>query len=224
MMKAMRCGFRITALRPGVAAEDFICTLLYHILTLYNNGGILLHYRIIIYEIVMGSNGNRILLYYGNESLRTVAGDIPQVTREIRELAEEMFSIMHIEQGIGLAATQIGVPLRILTIDIRSNKGPMLALINPKIRAYSDYKEGYEEGCLSLPGILEDIIRPVSIQVEGISINEKPVTFEASGLLARVLQHEIDHLNGKLFIDYLEEYKRKELTAQLKKIKKLNRQ
>ncbi|HOJ27940.1 MAG TPA: peptide deformylase [Spirochaetota bacterium] len=163
------------------------------------------------------------LVYYGNKTLRSVAQEITQITQEIRNLTDEMFAIMHKEQGIGLAAPQIDVPLQLLVIDIRSNKGPMMALINPKITAFSDETDGYEEGCLSLPGITADIIRPVSIQVEGIAINEKPVKFEASGLLARVLQHEIDHLHGKLFIDYLEDYKRKELNAQLKKIKKLNR-
>jgi peptide deformylase len=163
------------------------------------------------------------LVFYGNKTLRSTAQEITQVTQEIRDLTDEMFAIMHKEQGIGLAAPQIDVPLQLLVIDIRSNNGPMMALINPKITAFSDEKDGYEEGCLSLPGITAEVIRPVGIQVEGIAINEKPVKFEATGLLARVLQHEIDHLNGKLFIDYLEDYKRKELNAQLKKIKKLNR-
>jgi len=163
------------------------------------------------------------LVFYGNKTLRSVAQEITQVTQEIRDLTDEMFAIMHKEQGIGLAAPQIDVPLQLLVIDIRSNKGPMMALINPRITAFSDEKDGYEEGCLSLPGITAEVVRPVGIQIEGIAINEKPVKFEATGLLARVLQHEIDHLNGKLFIDYLEDYKRKELNAQLKKIKKLNR-
>jgi len=163
------------------------------------------------------------LVFYGNKTLRSTAQEITQVTQEIRDLTDEMFAIMHKEQGIGLAAPQIDVPLQLLVIDIRSNKGPIMALINPRITAFSDEKDGYEEGCLSLPGITAEVIRPVGIQVEGIAINEKPVKFEATGLLARVLQHEIDHLNGKLFIDYLEDYKRKELNAQLKKIKKLNR-
>jgi len=171
----------------------------------------------------MVTNTQHKLVFYGNKTLRSTAQEITQVTQEIRDLTDEMFAIMHKEQGIGLAAPQIDVPLQLLVIDIRSNKGPMMALINPRITAFSDEKDGYEEGCLSLPGITAEVIRPVGIQVEGIAINEKPVKFEATGLLARVLQHEIDHLNGKLFIDYLEDYKRKELNAQLKKIKKLNR-
>ncbi len=163
------------------------------------------------------------LVYYGNQTLRTPAQEVTQITQIVRDLVAEMFEIMHKEQGIGLAAPQIDVPLQVLVIDIRSNKGPMMALINPKVTAFSDEKGGYEEGCLSLPGITAEVIRPVSIQVEGIAINDKPVKLEANGLLARVLQHEIDHLNGKLFIDYLEDYKRKEFSSQLKKIKKLNR-
>lgn len=163
------------------------------------------------------------LVFYGNKTLRSATQEVNQITQEIRDLIDEMFVIMHKEQGIGLAAPQIDVPLQLIVIDIRSNKGPMMAIINPKITAFSDEKGGYEEGCLSLPGITAEVIRPVGIQVEGIAINEKRVKFEATGLLARVLQHEIDHLNGKLFIDYLDDYKRKELNAQLKKIKKLNR-
>ena len=164
------------------------------------------------------------LVYYGNNILRTTAQEVAQISQVVRDLVDEMFAIMHREQGIGLAAVQIGVPLQVIVIDIRSNKGPMMALINPEVTAFSEEKDAYEEGCLSLPGVMADVIRPLSIQVEGIAINEKPVKFEASGLLARVLQHEIDHCNGKLFIDYLEDYKRKELNSQLKKIKKLNRE
>lgn len=171
----------------------------------------------------MATSTQHKLVFYGNKTLRSSTQEVDQITREIRDLIDEMFAIMHKEQGIGLAAPQIDVPLQLLVIDIRSNKGPMMALINPKITASSDEKDGYEEGCLSLPGITAEVVRPVGIQVEGIAINEKPVKFEATGLLARVMQHEIDHLNGKLFIDYLEDYKRKELNAQLKKIKKLNR-
>lgn len=179
--------------------------------------------NILTCEIVMVTGTQHKLVYYGNQTLRTPAQEVTQITQMVRDLVDEMFEIMHKEQGIGLAAPQIDVPLQVLVIDIRSNKGPMMALINPKVTAFSDEKDGYEEGCLSLPGITADVIRPVSIQVEGIAINEKPVKLEATGLLARVLQHEIDHLNGKLFIDYLEDYKRKELSSQLKKIKKLNR-
>ncbi len=163
------------------------------------------------------------LVYYGNQTLRMPAQEVRQVSQMVRDLVDEMFTIMHKEQGIGLAAPQIDVPLQVIVIDIRSSRGPMMALINPVITASSDESDGYEEGCLSLPGITAEVMRPVSVQVEGIAINEKPVKLEATGLLARVLQHEIDHLHGKLFIDYLEDYKRKELNAQLKKIKKLNR-
>ena len=163
------------------------------------------------------------LVFYGNETLRKIAGEVTCITGETIELIRSMFTVMRKERGIGLAGPQVDVSQRLLVVDLESYNGPSLALINPVIMEFSEETGSYEEGCLSVPGIMSDIIRPASIRVRAITPEEKEIDIEAEGLLARVLQHEIDHLNGKLFIDYMEDYQRRELTGELKKIKKLNR-
>lgn len=163
------------------------------------------------------------LVFYGNETLRKIAGEVTCITGETIELIQSMFNVMRKERGIGLAGPQVDVSQRILVVDLESYNGPALALINPVIMKFSEETGSYEEGCLSVPGIMSDIIRPASIRVRAITPEEKEIDIEAEGLLARVLQHEIDHLDGKLFIDYMEDYRRRELTGELKKIKKLNR-
>lgn len=163
------------------------------------------------------------LVFYGNETLRKIAGEVTCITGETIELIRSMFTVMRKERGIGLAGPQVDVSQRLLVVDLESYNGPSLALINPVIMKCSEETSSYEEGCLSVPGIMSDIIRPASVHVKAITPEEKEIEIEAEGLLARVLQHEIDHLNGKLFIDYMEDYRRRELTGELKKIKKLNR-
>jgi peptide deformylase len=134
-----------------------------------------------------------------------------------------MFEIMHKERGIGLAAPQIDIGKRIIVVDTGEERSRRLALINPEILEFSDNLEPYEEGCLSVPRLLADVVRPAEIVIRGINTNGNEVEFEASGLMARVLQHEIDHLNGILFIDRIEKFIRDEFRTELKKIKKLNR-
>ena len=163
------------------------------------------------------------LVYYGNETLKTVAKDITNITQSTIDLIDEMYSVMYKYSGIGLAAPQVDIPERMLVIDIAEYGGPKSVIINPKIKEFSDAKAPYEEGCLSLPGLSAEIIRPTEILVNGITPDGKEVEIEASGLYARVLQHEIDHLDGKVFIDHLEDYIRNEFRPQLKKIKKLNK-
>jgi peptide deformylase len=163
------------------------------------------------------------LVYYGNETLKKVAREVRNIDGEIIDLIESMFNVMYRSHGIGLAGPQVDEPKRLLVVDIEERNGPTLALINPVIKESSSEIEPYEEGCLSLPGITKEIVRPSSILISGITPDEKEIEFEADGLLARVLQHEIDHLNGKVFIDHLEDFERNELRAQLKKIKKLNK-
>ncbi|MFW5862282.1 MAG: peptide deformylase [Spirochaetota bacterium] len=165
----------------------------------------------------------RTLVYYGNETLRKKADPISDITQETIDLIDSMFNIMNKESGIGLAAPQVDLPLQVVTIDIRMYEGPALALINPVITSFSDDTEPYEEGCLSLPGISENVVRPSAVEVKALAPDGSEIEFQTDGLLARVIQHELDHLNGILFIDHLEDYKRKELTSTLKKIKKMNR-
>ena len=163
------------------------------------------------------------LVYYGNETLKKIAEDILNIDSEVTDLIDSMFNIMYRERGIGLAAPQVDVSKKLLVLDIEDRNGPALVLINPEIKEVSTETLPYEEGCLSLPGITREIVRPAEILVKGITPDEQEVEIEAKGLLARVLQHEIDHLNGKVFIDHLEEFEKNELRPNLKKIKKLNK-
>ena len=162
------------------------------------------------------------LVYYGNETLRKIAEKVKNIDQEIIDLIDSMYNIMYKENGVGLAAPQVDISKRILTIDIEHHEGPSITLINPEIIAKSDTLVPYDEGCLSLPGLNAEIIRPAEITVKGISPDGKEIRLDADGLLARVLQHEIDHLNGIVFIDHMDEYLRKEYTSEIKKIKKLN--
>lgn len=163
------------------------------------------------------------LVYYGNGTLSAVAERIENIDDSVISIINEMFDIMHREKGIGLAAPQIDVGKRIVVIDTGEQKVPKLALVNPEIIKFSDRTEPYEEGCLSLPGLLADVVRPSGIFVKGITPAGEEIEIEASGLLARVFQHEIDHLDGILFIDRIEKYKKDEFRSELKKIKKLNK-
>jgi peptide deformylase len=165
------------------------------------------------------------LVYYGNETLAKVAEKVDNIDDQTISLINEMFDIMYKERGIGLAAPQINLGQRIIVIDTgeERSRNTRLALINPEIKEVSDTLEPYEEGCLSLPGLNADVVRPAEILVTGVTTSGDEIEMEASGLLARVLQHEIDHLNGILFIDRIEKYIKDELRSELKKIKKLNK-
>jgi len=163
------------------------------------------------------------LVYYGNETLASVAARVDNIDDEVISIVKEMFEIMYKERGIGLAGPQIDLKKRIIVIDTGEERDGKLALINPEIKEFSDILEPYEEGCLSLPGLNEDVIRPAAVVVRGVTVMGNEVEFEASGIMARVLQHEIDHLDGILFIDRIEKYIKDELRSELKKIKKLNK-
>lgn len=165
------------------------------------------------------------LVYYGNETLSSVAEKVKNIDDQTISLINEMFDIMYKERGIGLAAPQINLGQRIIVIDTAEerSRNSRIALINPEIKEVSDTLEPYEEGCLSLPGLNADVVRPSEILVTGVTPLGDEIEMEASGLLARVLQHEIDHLDGILFIDRIEKYIKDELRSELKKIKKLNK-
>jgi peptide deformylase len=164
------------------------------------------------------------LVYYGHKTLRQIAEDVMNVDGEVIELIDSMFNVMYKAKGLGLAAPQVDVSRRIVVLDIDDDKKNIsMELINPVIREFSEKEEPYEEGCLSLPGIMGDVVRPVEIVVSGLNRNGKEFEIEAGGLLARVIQHEVDHLNGILFIDHLEDFVRNELRPELKKVKKLNK-
>ncbi|MBP8228406.1 MAG: peptide deformylase [Pararheinheimera sp.] len=156
------------------------------------------------------------VLHYPDERLRTVAQAVPAVTAEIKQLVKDMLDTMYDENGIGLAATQVNVHKRVVVIDISENRDEPMVFINPEIIAKSGDTE-YEEGCLSVPQSYAKVERAAAVTVK--AQNEKGDWFElqAEGLLAICLQHELDHLVGKLFIDYLSPLKRDRIKKKLEK-------
>ena len=160
------------------------------------------------------------ILEFPDPRLRTRAEPIAVVTDEIRQLADDMLETMYAAPGIGLAATQVDVHQRLLVADVSAEKNEPYVLINPEIVA-KDGVEVMEEGCLSVPGYYEDVERAESIRVRALGRDGEPFEMDATGLLAVCIQHEIDHLDGKLFVDYLSTVKRDRIR---KKILKERRQ
>ncbi|HBD94545.1 MAG: peptide deformylase [Spirochaetes bacterium GWF1_31_7] len=138
---------------------------------------------------------------YPDERLKLPSSSIDIINDELKELIVDMFEVMYATDGIGLSAVQIGIHKRLFVMDV-PGKGKM-AVINPKISEVSKETSTYEEGCLSLPGISADITRPKKVKLEYTDVEGKPAVLKASGLLATCIQHEYDHLDGKLFVDRL---------------------
>lgn len=156
------------------------------------------------------------ILKFPNPNLRKVAEPVSDVNDEIKQLVDDMFETMYEGNGIGLAATQVDVQKRIITIDVSDQRNEPICLINPEIIK----KEGFEkmaEGCLSIPGVYEKVERAERIEVKALDRHGNNYDFEADGLFAVCIQHEIDHLDGKLFIDYLSPLKRKMLMKKMEK-------
>ncbi len=156
------------------------------------------------------------ILHYPDARLRKVAQPIDRVDDEIRRLIDDMLETMYDAPGIGLAAVQVDVPLQLLVVDISEKKDQPLVLINPEILSSSG-EEQMEEGCLSVPGIYELVERASQVTVRALDRHGEPFELEASGLLAVCIQHEMDHLQGKLFVDYLSEIKRQRIRKKLQK-------
>lgn len=151
----------------------------------------------------------------GDEVLRIKAEPVAEVTDEIRELIREMFVTMKVEDGIGLAAPQIGKSIRLFVV--QADDEVERAFINPQIIETSLETESYEEGCLSIPKQYEDVIRPSRVTVQALNERGRRFTLEADGLLARVIQHEYDHLDGVLFIDRIDPDKKEKIEKKLLK-------
>ena len=152
--------------------------------------------------------------------LRRVAGVVGTMTDEIRLLCDDMVATMTAAHGLGLAANQIAVPLRIITIEAGSEKeSEPLVLINPRIIRLEGEEVG-EEGCLSIPGFYETVKRATKAVVEGRGLDDRELPIECNGLLARAVQHEVDHLNGILFIDHLSPVKKQLFKREYMKEKK----
>ena len=156
----------------------------------------------------------REIIILPDKQLRLVSRSIQKVTPEVRRLADDMFETMYAAPGIGLAAIQVAQPLRLITMDLakRDENGETTpkprVFINPEIVSSSEEKSVYEEGCLSIPDIHEDVERPARVKVKYLDLDGKPQEAEAEGLFATCIQHEIDHLNGVLFIDHISKLKR----------------
>ena len=144
------------------------------------------------------------IITWGHPELVKPSLEVPRVDAEMRELVAEMFVTMYKARGSGLAAPQIGIHKRLCVVGFEERgKLTELAIFNPRITLSFGEECGYDEGCLSIPGLYSLVLRPAGITVEGIGLDEEPVSLNAEGFLARVLQHEIDHLDGTLFVDRL---------------------
>jgi peptide deformylase len=159
------------------------------------------------------------ILEFPDPRLRTRAQPVTQVDAALRTLIDDMFGTMYAAPGIGLAATQVNVAKRLVVIDVSEQRDQPLVLINPEILAREGIEET-EEGCLSVPGVFDKVTRAEQIRVRALDRDGKPIELEADGLLAVCIQHEIDHLDGKLFVDYLSELKRTRIRKKLEKERK----
>jgi len=159
------------------------------------------------------------ILHYPDQRLHTVASPVQQVNGEIRKLIDDMAQTMYAAPGIGLAATQVNVHKQVIVIDISESHNQLMALINPKITARDGVAER-EEGCLSVPGIYEKVSRAERVSVSALDRDGKPFTLDAEGLLAVCIQHEIDHLQGKVFVEHLSRLKQTRIKIKLQKLQR----
>jgi len=163
------------------------------------------------------------ILQFPDPRLRNIAKPVDEVTDSVRELVDDMLETMYAARGIGLAATQVNRSLRVLVLDLSEARDEPRVVINPEIVG----REGAqvcEEGCLSVPGEYAEVERAETIRVKSLDRDGKPVEFDADGLLAVCIQHEIDHLDGKVFVDYLSPLKRRMIEKRLKKARQQQRE
>jgi len=162
----------------------------------------------------------RDIIIIPDKRLRLKSEPVKAVDKSVRALIDDMFETMYAAPGIGLAAIQIGVPQRVVTMDLAKKEEPKQpqVFINPEVVWASDEKATYEEGCLSIPEYYEEVERPKAVKVKFLDVELRPQEIEADGLLATCLQHEIDHINGVLFIDHISKLKRDMVMKKFKKV------
>ena len=160
------------------------------------------------------------ILCFPDPRLHKVAQPVKQVDARIRKQIEDMFETMYDANGIGLAATQVDFHERLIVIDVSQDRDQPLVLINPELVWASDDKQVGEEGCLSVPGIYDGVERSTAVKVRALDENGNSRVIEADGLMAVCIQHEIDHLNGKVFVEYLSPLKRNRIKTKLLKAKR----
>lgn len=158
------------------------------------------------------------ILEFPDPRLRTVAKPVSVIDNSITELVNNMLATMYAAPGVGLAATQVNIHKRVVVIDVSDDQSQPLVFINPEITVLEDSLCEYSEGCLSVPGYYENVVRPEKIRVNALNREGNPFELRPEGLLAVCIQHEIDHLNGKLFVDHLSGLKRQRIRKQLEKI------
>jgi len=162
------------------------------------------------------------ILEFPDERLRKKAAAVKTVDDKTKKLIDDMLETMYRAKGVGLAATQVNVQQRIIVIDISEEKNAPLCLVNPEILEKDGVKES-EEGCLSVPGFYEKVKRCEHIRVKALNREGQPIEFDARDLLAVCVQHEMDHLEGKLFVDYLSSLKRQRIKTKLEKIHRMEK-
>jgi peptide deformylase len=157
------------------------------------------------------------ILQYPDPRLHTVAKPVAQVDDRVRAIVADMFETMYAAKGVGLAATQVDIHERIIVVDTSEQRDQPMVLINPQIVERSTDCKEWEEGCLSLPGIYDKVTRPDQIRVRALDARGETFEIDADGLLAVCVQHEMDHLEGKVFVDYLSALKRNRIKVRMRK-------
>jgi peptide deformylase len=158
------------------------------------------------------------ILEFPDRRLRTVARPVDKVDAAVRQLIEDLLETMYAAPGIGLAATQVNVHRRVVVMDISEEHTQPLVFVNPEVRILEGGTREFTEGCLSVPGFHEPVLRPENIVVTALDREGEPFELRPDGLLAVCIQHELDHLNGKLFVDYLSNLKRQRIRGKLEKL------
>lgn len=157
------------------------------------------------------------ILEFPDPQLRTVAKPVDKVDGNIKQLIDDMLETMYDAPGIGLAATQVDVHKRVIVMDLSEDQSEPQVFINPEITPLDDEIREYDEGCLSVPGFYESVSRPAHVKINALDRDGKAFEISSDGLLAVCIQHEIDHLDGKLFVDYLSPLKRNRIRSKLEK-------
>ena len=161
------------------------------------------------------------ILNFPDPRLRTKAKPVAVVNDEIRTLASDMLETMYAAPGIGLAASQVDKHIQLIVMDLSEDRDEPLVFINPKITPLTDETQPYEEGCLSIPEVYEKVDRSAKIKIDALDLQGELFSLEAEGLLAVCIQHEMDHLDGKLFVDYLSPLKRQRIREKLTKAERV---
>ncbi len=157
------------------------------------------------------------ILHYPDPRLHTVAKPVAEINQKIKQLVSDMAETMYEAPGIGLAATQVNAHVQVIVIDLSDERNQLQVFINPEITWASEEKKVWQEGCLSVPDFYDEVLRPSEVKVKALDIDGKPFEIHADGLMAVCIQHEMDHLKGKVFVEYLSSLKRMRIAGKLKK-------